>query len=290
MSWFSALKQGFIQAWQYKRAALVCYLFVLSWSLLVAYPLHHLFTSTVGHSLLVKDMLKGFDYTLLNDFKNAYGAGFDPIFEQSILVLGLALLSLVFVTGGMLALVIQQPKQYVPSFFWGRSVDFFWRLLRLTFYFALIHGFILGLFLFLFYTASNGLSPFSLENEGIIAYNFKWITPLYLFVGAFFFMWQDCTKLFLVEKDNHWIFKALWPSLVFVLKNWGAYILYLLNGGLWLLLILGNYYLYKAVHVNSLTTILISLGISQLFVFLRLTLKIVLLGSLQHWRTQKAVL
>lgn len=287
MGWFSALIQGFIQAWRYKRAILVSYLFVLSWSLLVAYPLHHLFTSTVGHSLLVKDMLKGFDYTLLNDFKNAYGAGFDPIFEQSILVLILALLSLVFATGGILALVTRQPQQYIPSFFWGKSVDFFWRLLRLTFYFGLIHGFILGLFLLLFYTSSNGLSPFSLENEGIIAYNFNWMAPLYVLTAAFFFMWQDCTKLCLVENDKKWVFQAMWPSLVFVLKNWGTYVLYLLNGALWLLLILGNYYLYKAVHVNSLTTILISLAISQVFVFLRLTLKIVLLGSLQHWSVQK---
>lgn len=286
MSWFSALKQGFEQAWQYKRAIFVGYALVAAWAFLVAYPLHHLFSSTVGHSLLVKDMVKGFDYTLLNDFKNAYGTGFTPILEQSMLVLGLSMLSLVFATGGFLALVTQQPEQYVPSFFWGKSVEFFWRILRLTVYFLIIHGLVLGLFLLLFYTTSNGLSPFSLENEGIIAFNFKWITPLYLLVGAFFFLWQDYTKLFLVQNNKKWIFQALWPALIFVVKHWGAYVLYLLNGLLWLLLILGNYYLYKAVTVHSFSTILLSLLISQLFVLLRFTLKMVLLGSLQHWKEE----
>ena len=287
MSWFSALGQGFGQAWRYRRALLVMYVFIVFWAMFVAYPLYHLFDSTVGHSLLVKDMVKGFDYTLLNDFKNAYGTGLTPIFDQSVLAVGLSLLSLIFLTGGVLALVVERPKRYVPAFFWGKSVDFFWRLLRLTLYFAVIHALILGLFLFLFYTTSNGLSPFSLENEGIIAVNFKWIAPLYLAVAAFFFLWQDYTKLLLVEGDKKWIFQALWPAFVFILKNLGAYVLYLLNSGLWLLLIISNYYLYTALDVVDFTTIILSLLISQVFILLRLTLKIILLGSLQAWRNQR---
>lgn len=286
-SWFSALGQGFAQAWRYKRAIIVCYAFVAAWALLVAYPLHRLFVSSVGNSLLVEDMVKGFDYTLLNDFKNAYGVGFTPILEQSVLILGLSMLSLIFATGGILALVAERPERYTPAFFWGKSVEFFWRLLRLTIYFLCIHSAVLGLFLFLFYTTSNGLSPFSLENEGIIAFNFKWIAPLYLLVAAFFFLWQDYSKLFLVEENKTWIFQALWPALVFIIKNIGAYFLYVLNAGLWLLLILCNYYLYKAVTVNSFSTILLSLFISQFFILLRFTLKVVLLGSLQTWRQER---
>ncbi|MGH1339427.1 MAG: hypothetical protein ACRBFS_25125 [Aureispira sp.] len=287
MSCLSALGQGFTQAWRYKRAIFVCYLLVAAWAFLLAYPLHYLLETTVGHSLLVEEMIKGFDYTLLNDFKNAYGTGFTPILEQSVLVVGLSMLSLIFATGGILALVTEQPKQYAPAFFWGKSVVFFWRLVRLSFYFLLIHSLVLGLFLFLFYTTSNGLSPFSLENEATIAFNFKWIAPLYILVAAFFFLWQDYTKLFLVAGDKKWIFQALWPAFFFIIKDWKAYVLYLLNGVLWLLLILGNYYLYKAVTVNNFTTILLSLCISQLFILSRFTLKVTMLGSLQTWKERR---
>jgi hypothetical protein len=284
MSWLAAVGQGFGQVWRYRRAVLVFYVLVVFWALSVAYPLHHLFENAIGNSLLVKDMVKGFDYTLLNDFKNNYGAGLAPIWDQSLLAIGLSMLSMVFAMGGLLSLVVEQPRKYIPAFFWGQSVTFFWRMLRLTVYFMLLHGIVLALFLFLFYTASNGLSPFNLENEGVIAFNLKWVTPLYILVAAFFFLWQDYSKIILVEGNKKWIFQALWPALKFIGAYRGAYGLYLLNGLMWALLVVGNYYLYVAVDVVDLTTILFSFFISQVYVLLRLTLKVVLLGSLKSWR------
>lgn len=277
---FKALLQGIQQTWKYKPMVFFLYLLTFLLAIFVAYPLKSLLESTVGHSMMISDLVKGFDYTFLNDFKNAHGDGFLPIIDQSIAVLILYLLLFIFVTGGIIATFIQKPPKYNRSIFWGQSAEFFWRILRLTFYFILIHSFIFLVFAFIFYTSSNGLSPFTLENEGTIAFNFKFVAPAYVLVAAFFFMWQDYTKVFLVAQDKTWVFQSLWPAFKFIFKNFRkTYGLYLLNLALWVLVVFINYSISTLIEFKSSAAILPSFLISQIFVLFRLGLKLINISS-----------
>lgn len=289
MTLFKALQKGIQQTWQYKQVVFFLYLLTFLLAAFVAYPLKTLLESTVGHSVMISDLIKGFDYTFLNDFKNAHGDGFLPIFDQSITVLILYLLLFIFVTGGIIATFIQQAPKYNRSIFWGQSAEFFWRILRLTFYFILIHSFVFVVFAFIFYTSSNGLSPFTLENEGTIAFNFKFIAPSYVLVAAFFFMWQDYTKVFLVDQDKKWIFQSSWPALKFIFKHFRkTYGLYLLNLALWFLIIFINYSISTLIEFKSSAAILPSFLISQIFVLFRLSLKLINISSINAlYQTEK---
>lgn len=281
MTSFKAILQGIQATWKYKPMVFFLYLLTFLLAIFVAYPLKSLLESTVGHSMMISDLVKGFDYTFLNDFKNAHGDGFLPIIDQSITVLVLYLLLFIFVTGGIIATFIQKPAKYNRSIFWGQSAEFFWRILRLTFYFILIHGFVFLVFAFIFYTSSNGLSPFTLENEGTIAFNFKFVAPAYVLVAAFFFMWQDYTKVFLVDQDKTWIFQSLWVAFKFIFKNFRkTYGLYLLNLGLWFLIIFINYLISTYIEFKSSAAILPSFLISQIFVLFRLSLKLINISSI----------
>jgi hypothetical protein len=281
MTVFKAILQGIQQTWKYKAMVFFLYLLTFLLAIFVAYPLKSLIESTVGHSMMISDLVKGFDYTFLNDFKNAHGDGFLPIIDQSITVLALYLLLFIFLTGGIISIFIQQPPKYSRSIFWGQSAEFFWRILRLTIYFLLIHSFIFLVFAFIFYTSSNGLSPFTLENEGTIAFNFKFVAPAYVLVAAFFFMWQDYTKVFLVAQDKTWIFQSLWSAFKFIFKNFRkTYGLYLLNLALWFLVIFINYFISTLIEFSSSSAILPSFLISQVFVLFRLALKLINISSI----------
>ena len=279
---FKALRQGIQDTWKYKPMVFFLYLLTFLLAIFVAYPLKNLLESTVGHSMMISDLVKGFDYTFLNDFKNAHGDGFLPIIDQSITVLILYLLLFIFVTGGIIATFIQQPAKYNRSIFWGQSAEFFWRILRLTFYFIIIHSVVFLIFAFIFYTSSNGLSPFTLENESTIAFNFKFIAPAYVLVAAFFFMWQDYSKVLLVAEDKTWIFQTLWSALKFIFTNFRkTYGLYLLNLALWFLIITINYFISTTIDFKSSSAILPSFLISQVFVLLRLSLKLINISSVK---------
>ena len=280
MTILTAIKKGFGQTWQYKRMVLLLYLMTFLLAAFVAYPLKNLLESTVGHSMMISDLVKGFDYTFLNDFNNAYGAGFLPIMDQSLAVLGLFLLLLIFFTGGIVATFLKAPVGYDKSIFWGQGAHFFWRILRLTGYFFVVHLLIFVIFGCIFYQSVHGLSPFELENEGTISFAFKIIAPTYICVAAFFFMWHDYTKVILVESDKTWVFQSLWKALKFIRQNFRhVYGLYLLNLLLWGLIIFINIWISTKIIINSSSTIFISFSISQLFVIIRLYLKLVNLSS-----------
>jgi len=278
---FKALIQGFRSTWQYLRIVGLLYVLVFLVAALVAYPFQQLLQSTVGHSLMVGDLLKGFDYTFLNDFKNAYGEGFLPIINQSIVAIGVFLLLFIFLTGGLVATLLHRPAPYDKGLFWGQSAHFFWRIFRLSLYFILLQGGLLAAYLSIFYQSTSGLSLFEMHCETTISYSFLILTPIYLLIVAFFFLWQDISKIILVQTDKTWIFQSLWASIKLLRKHFFQLLgLYLINALLWLGLILLNVWLSTSISFEATSAIFYSFLLSQLFVLARLGLKIVNLGSL----------
>ncbi|PSR10776.1 MAG: hypothetical protein DA408_20765 [Bacteroidetes bacterium] len=280
MTSLTALRSGFRQAWRYRRSILVMYLATLLLAGLAAWPLHALLQAEVGHSAWVQAMVKGFDYTFLNDFWQNYGAGFIPVFNQSVVLVGAYFLLLVFLTGGLASLLVQQPATFDRAVFWGGSATYFWRMLRLTLFFLGVHALVLALFGGLYYQVTKGLSPMALDNEGIITACLRWLVPLYLLVAALVFMVQDYAKLMLIQGEYRWIWPAVKKAFSFNRRHFRqTYGLYLLNMGLLGLLLGGNYYLSTAFQVTTTPTILLSFVLSQLFVLARYGLKVINLGS-----------
>ncbi len=291
MSITQAIKLGFKQVVQHKRLVLLLYLLTLLLGMLVAYPLKSFLASTLNHSLMVGDMVKGFDYTILNDFMNAYGAGISPILNQSLLIIGVFLVGIVFLMGGILysfnpsvnkelLAAVSEKTTSQSNAFWGNCAHFFWRLFRLSVYFLFLHGLVLSAFVFLFLSITKGISPREVADDTIIVNTFKYLCPLYLLVAAFFFMWQDYAKIHLVNHQQKWVLKSMGASLFFVLKNgFKTYGLYLVNILFLGLLVLVNYWLSNAFTINTGWHIFFSFLLSQIFIVGRFALKLLNLSS-----------
>ncbi|MDC0231176.1 hypothetical protein OAK19_04355 [Aureispira] len=287
MSIIQAIRKGFQQTWQYKRIVLLLYFLTLLLSGFVAFPFKKLLENTVGHSLMVKDLIKGFDYEFINDFNNAYGAALSPILNQSIAVLVMFMLLMIFFSGGIIAVFIHCPKKTEKNIFWGQAAHYFWRIFRLTIYFLFIHLIILAIFCFIFYTSVDGFSLFELKNDGNIIFALKVIAPIYIFVGTLFFMLQDYCKIFLVKSDKPWIYQSVFPSFKFIIKNFTKVIgLYFLNLILWSTVLYINYLISSFITFNSLSGIILSFLFSQLFVITRFFLKLINLSSINEMHNQ----
>ena len=287
MSIIKAIRKGFEQTWQYKRIVLLLYFLTLLLSGFVAFPFKKLLESTVGHSLMVKDLIKGFDYEFINDFNNAYGTALSPVFNQSIAVLVMFMLLMVFLSGGIIAVFIQSPQKAEKHIFWGQAAHYFWRILRLTLFFLLIQLIIFAIFSFIFYKSVGGFSLFELKNDGTISFALKVIAPIYLFVGALFFMLQDYCKIILVKSDKPWVFQSVFPALKFIIQHFSkVFGLYFLNVILWSIVIFINYLISSFITFNSLSAIMLSFLISQLFVIARFSLKLINLSSINEMHNQ----
>lgn len=282
MTVFKAFADGFRQLWQYKRIVGLWYLSTLLFGLLVAYPIKHFLEANAGQSLRIRAIVKGFDYTFLNDFKNAYGSGIDPLLDQSILVFGLSFLLMIFLSGGAVATCLRDTKQYDRAWFWSQSAALFWRFTGLTLVFLVVQGFVLWGFWSLFSMLSGGFSSVKLENEAILLSNFKLLLPFYGLILFFTWLWQDYTKILLA--DSKGFFSAIWKALAFQLRHiLGSSLLYLLYAICWGFLIVGNYLLSSSFTIENQTSIFLSFGLSQLFVLGRFGVKLVNIGALSQF-------
>ena len=274
MTIFQAFKNGVQQTWRFQKMIWILYGMTFLLAAFVAMPFKSYLESKVGHSLVVGDMVKGFDYTVINDFLNAYGDGINPIVNQSFLALGLFLLLFIFLMGGIIS--VFQQKDW--SVFWQNSGAYFWRMLRLTLYFLAVHTIILIVFVQIYIGMAKGFTFSKLTSDRVI------FDGLYIFVAcvpilAFFAMWRDYAKIILVKR-NSLEFKPITTAFRFVIKNFRkAYGLYLFVWLIFGILFLVNYWITTSFAVNSTGTIWISFLLSQIFVIIRLGLKLVNLSS-----------
>jgi hypothetical protein len=274
MTIIQVFKNGIAQFWQYKRMLFLLYGATLAAALLVALPIKAYLESHAGHSLMVEDLVKGFDYTFLNDFMTNYGSGFAPIFQQSVLVILLFLIVMIFLIGGILSVYKHQPTKWDNRLFWGESATYFWKMLRLAVYFIVIHLAIIGLFFFFYYLAVQGFS--GLEDDTVIFTAWKWLLPLYIIVSAFFFMWHDYAKIMIVNHQNRWLYTSILQALRFILKNFKtAYSVFLINI-LLLFLVYGiNYFFTSILKIGQNAPFYVAFLMAQCFLLVRLSIKLI---------------
>jgi hypothetical protein len=258
---------------------------------LTALPWRSLIYAEAGQSLILADLVKGFNYTFINDFLQNYGSALGPLLNLSLLALVPFLLAMVFLTASLIALVLAAPEQYERSVFWGGGGEYFSRILRLTLLFFVIHALVLGAFGWLYLTVIQGASPAKLDNEAIITNTLYWIVPLYVLVAAFFFMWQDYAKVFLIRSKERWIWRPIGQSLGFIIRHMRyCYTTFLLNMFLLVLFFGLNHLLTSTFEIDSAATIFISFLISQVFLIARYVLKVVNIGSVISLVKHKTIL
>ncbi len=276
----SAWKGGLSRATANFKVVLFMYLGTFIAAFLAAYPLKNLFESVVGKSPMIGDLLsRGFDYTFLNDFNNNYGEAFGPIFNQSFVLVILFLILMVFFQGGIFSLFKNHPEKYSASTFWPNCAKYFFKMLRLSLFFLIIHGIILTIFMVIYWNITQGLSPSKLESETIIFSAFWTMLPIYILVASIFFMWQEYAKVFLVRSESKWVLPSIFSSLKFIGKKFiPAYGIFILNLLLFFLL-LGLFRLINSFPPNTGLKILLSFFISQIYIILRLGLKLLNSGT-----------
>lgn len=277
----TALRSGLAAAWGHRRAVAILYLATLLLAALAALPFRAWLLRDAGHSLMLRDIVSGFNYTFLNDFILNYGAGLAPVLNQSVLLLGVYLLLMVFLNGGLVHGLWVQPAHYQSAVFWAGCGRFFGPLLRLTVVFFGLHTLVLGLFLALYAVATRIYAPHLIANEGIFTSTLRWLVPVYWAVAAVFFLWQDIAKLTLIRTGGT-VWAAFRQSARELWTHFRlAYATYLL-GGVALGVLLGtNYLITTAFAVDSGFTIALSFLITQVVICLRYTLRVALLGALR---------
>ncbi len=291
MNAIRAYIEGWKAVFRNGRMWLALYLFNFLFALLAAIPFSGYLGKTVGQSLEPAHNLIGFNYTFINDFLREYGQGLSPVLDAALGFLVLYLFLAVFLTGGMLMVFRQFSEPFKWAVFWRGCFRFFWRLLRLTLYFALLHISVMALFGVAFYLATNGFAIFQMETELELLRPLYTLLPAYLLVATVFFMVQDYAKIHVVQVGPFLLARPILQAFGLVLRNFGPFFfLYFLNI-VSLLLLFGIYWWVSSrfqATSGGAAALLFFWG--QAFVFGRIGLRLLNLASatyLYQHRTER---
>lgn len=278
MALIKSYQSGWKKVWKNKRMWALLYLLNFVFALLSAVPFSGFLSKSLGHTLATSNMLDGFDYTFISDLMREYGSGFSVVMNLSMGIILLFFVFSIFWMGGILSILKRAENDYSFKKFWQGSAFYFWRLIRLTFYFTFLQAVILGIFGFIF--ISMGVSPFEVESEVEVIQRIMIISPIYLFFATIIFMIQDYAKIHIVHQETKWIFQPIKNAFSFVVKNFRkCFGLYLLNI-LTFFTFFGIYWiLSNSFHSNSTPTIALLFLIGQAFIFSRIAVKLLNLGS-----------
>lgn len=276
--------KAYIEGWKatFKTRSMWLLLYGVTFvlALLAALPLKGFMAKTVGQSLALNKSLPGFNYTFIGDVMNEYGDSIGLILNQSLVVVLLFLLISIFFVGGILSVFKQPVVEYDSTLFWQGCSRYFWRLLRLSVYFILLHGALIALLGMLFLSLTNYMSPFETESDLQWVQMIQIIGPIYILLATFLFMVHDYAKLHVVHSNRSLITKPVIETFRFVFKNLGKFFLLYLFNILTFLVIFGIYYFLKNLLLaDTFGAITLLFLLTQIFIMARVGLKLLNLGS-----------
>jgi len=280
-----AYLQGWKTTWNNKRLLGIWYVFTFCLALLTAIPFSGFLSKTIGNSLAANELLNEFNYTIISDFLNEYGKGLFPIFNQSIGMLLLFFVGAIFLMGGVLNVFKNQGIHYRAANFWEGSAKYFWRLLRLSIYFLLIHTALLLVFVLILFAQAEGFNPFKAQSEMVFINAIRYVGVIYLFFAVIVAMIHDYAKIHVIHQEIFLMTRPIVETLGLVFKNFiPFFFLFLLN-----LLTLALFVWLYTIISNKIPneTIWLAFLIGQLFVLLRITLKLVNLAGAFYLYQQK---
>ena len=279
MKIINALKYGFRLASLNLKLWSLLYLINLLFAGLVVVPLLYYLGGKLAMTKATDRLIGGFDFTLFNDFLNQYPEFLRLLSTQTMVVGILFILLYVFLTGGILTrLKNMETDLHRLGNFWTGCGKYFWRLLRLSFYFMLIHLSVAGLFFAIFsWSVAGGLDYFT--SEAAIFFRAKICFFLYGFFALFFFMVHDYAKVLVITNNRRLVFRDFWGAFRFVIENIGTtFGVYLLLFGLFVLVSFLYGLLDGFIHQMGIPSLVLFLT-GQVFVLAQIGFKLVNLGS-----------
>ncbi|MEO1627537.1 MAG: hypothetical protein AAFV25_20470, partial [Bacteroidota bacterium] len=285
MTVLTAFGKGLILLFRSLRMWLLFYLINVGLALIVAAPLHDLIQSKLGRSMVLEDLLEGFDYSVFRDFLNLdqVKGAITTINNQSVGMLLFFFVLSIFLMGGVLQRFKEHDQRFRFSHYWAGCSRYFWRLLRLTIYFSMVHAVVLGLALMLFFVLVGGGNLESLSSEAEYFWALQIVLPVYALLASVFFMVQDYAKIHLVHKDRSWLFGTFWESFYIVFSNFlRTYPLYLLQALVFVGLFAAYWYVDQQIQAIDARGVALSFALGQAFVLARIGSKFFNLASATH--------
>ncbi len=274
-SYFSGLKS----ASRLKKMITLIYGITILLSLALATPFHATLSSQAGNTMALHSLLKHFDYTTYTDFMRVYGKAITPFLGSAFWLSAFYLLFTIFFAGGVLNILNGEEQKFTIKNFLDGCGKFFFRFFRLAIYIILILILITAI-VFMPVGMIVASAYQTVQSEATLFYIILTGSIIYAFFFILVLMISDYAKIILFKEDSKKSFRSVWSSTKFVFKHFfGTYFLYLLLLTAPILFLIIYFLLDNSIGMVSGFTIFIMFLIQQVFIWLRIFVKIWFLRS-----------
>ncbi len=254
------------------------YVINLLFALALAIPFYGVITNAAHGSLQVNKLLEGFNYTALQEFTDSAKGAIGLLFKEGIWLAILYLLVSIFMAGGILK-TLDNGAVFKGKEFFANGSKFFFRFMRLTLYFFIIHALVILIIYLPLSLIMVTLGKIA-DSEKALFYAAIFGGGLHLLIFIYLMIVAHYTRFMIITEDTTKVWKKLWASVKFVSRRFfSTYPLYLLLLANLVLLIFVFKFLSGIVGMTTGFTIFIMFLLQQIFIWSRIWLKIWFYGS-----------
>ncbi len=254
------------------------YLFVLLLALIISIPFFITLKNAINFSMSVYPLLHGFDYTSYEDFIRTSGKILKPFVPIGIWVSILYLIFSIFFSGGIIDLIYNNKKFSLKEFLFACG-DYFLSFLRLALIVIPIQLLLVVIIYFPLVAILVSMSD-TAETEAGLFYTFVTGAAVHLVLSGFILVIADYAKILMVANKSKKAFVSFWLAIKFffvkIIKVIGLYVLLLIFPAV---LIVAYLLFSESLFIHSKITFLIVVLVQQIFIWLRIFVKIWFLGS-----------
>lgn len=276
----NAFKYGFYTGLKQWKIALIVFSIQLGLALTLGLQVMNVIESSIGKSLEMNKLLKGYDHTVFSDFIEVHGGSISPLIGQLRWLILIYLLFAVFIDGGLLFCASKQEK-IKGEMFWQGGATHYFSFLKIAFFFVLIALFWSAL---LFLPTAMLFQPALafFPNEKYAIYGFLLLLLIYFIGLNALFLWSVLSRFYKIKTGSP-LFVCVKKGIEIFRKNslrvWALTGIFL---GIQLCMIVLYWNLSTILGSTSPILILITVLIQQIFVFCRVSLRQMLYSALSR--------
>lgn len=271
MKIIQSYKGGWAVSLNSKRMASLIYLVNLILALLLVIPFYGLFNSVAGASLLPENLIQNFDATAFGDFLRDGGKAFAFYLKGLIPWLILFLVLGVFYQGGIISWVSNHKEKFSTRAFVSQGVKYLWPFAKTCFYTLIIQA----LFALVVYLPVALILGQENLTDQYIGRTLLVAIPIHFVLLIFGTMIAEYTRFFIFSSGTTKVLKSLWKAVKFCFRKFfrlfGIYILWVLVP---LALLIAFYFIRINWSVNTGLMVFLLFIVQQLFIWLRVMLRI----------------
>jgi hypothetical protein len=287
-----AFMRAFVTGVRRANSALRLVLLLYAVNLLLAVPIALGFRSTVavafGHSTSPESLIRGFDYTVVQDFMDHHGREIESLFRQLVGFAFVSMLLSTFLAGGTLSTLRDQNGGFSAETFFRDCGKYFARFFRLF----LIFGILLILLAVVLSAGLGAALTQMIDNAdsevgafaAFIGVGLAFVLPVMLLMMA-----ADYAKIITVTNDARSVTGAARDAFRFILKNFFSAVGLQLTLLVLLFLLVAAYWGIEGfIGMTSPLSIAVVFLIQQLFMISRMWIRVTFFsGEMMLYEAQK---